>query len=116
LQKHLTNAFAFRKYRHSLYKDSGLKENLLELNEGIAEFTGIIVSGRNKEQTMSSLVNGIDEFLITQHLFVHLLTIPLLFMDIYCMIKIKTGIRELYQKQILLIILSKTSMLICRLI
>lgn len=62
LQKHLTNAFAFRKYRHSLYKDSGLKENLLELNEGIAEFTGIIVSGRNKEQTMSSLVNGIDEF------------------------------------------------------
>lgn len=62
LQKHLTNALTFRKYRHSLYDGSGMSENLLELNEGIAEFTGIIMSGRNKEQMISSLVHGIDDF------------------------------------------------------
>lgn len=62
LKKHLTNALAFRKYRHSLYNGADVSENLLELNEGIAEFTGVIMSGRNKEQTISSLMNGIEEF------------------------------------------------------
>lgn len=62
LKKHLSNAFIFRKYRHQLYKESDSSENLLELNEGIAEFTGVIVSNRNKEQAISSLVNGIDAF------------------------------------------------------
>ncbi|MCW1962635.1 hypothetical protein [Chryseobacterium viscerum] len=63
LQKHLTNALTFRKYRNILYKDSGNTENLLELNEGMAEFTGIIVSGRNNEQTKSFLLSGIDDFM-----------------------------------------------------
>ncbi len=63
LQKHLINALTFRKYRHSLYKGSDASENLLELNEGIAEFTGVIMSGRTKEQTLLSLINGIDDFL-----------------------------------------------------
>lgn len=63
LKKHLTNALAFRKYRHNLYNGSDVNENLLELNEGIAEFTGVIVSGRSKEQTISSLTNGIDGFM-----------------------------------------------------
>ncbi|WPO89450.1 hypothetical protein [Chryseobacterium sp. HR92] len=63
LQKHLTNALTFRKYRNILYKDSGNTENLLELNEGMAEFTGIIVSGRNNEQTKSFLLSGIEDFM-----------------------------------------------------
>ncbi|RXM49681.1 MULTISPECIES: hypothetical protein [unclassified Chryseobacterium] len=63
LKKHLTNALAFRKYRHNLYNGSDVSENFLELNEGIAEFTGVIVSGRSKEQTISSLSNGIDGFI-----------------------------------------------------
>ncbi|WP_250252967.1 hypothetical protein [Chryseobacterium sp. Marseille-Q3244] len=62
LQEHLTNALTFRKFRHSLYKGSGSNENLLELNEGIAEFTGVIVSGRNKTQTAAFLVDGINDF------------------------------------------------------
>lgn len=62
LKKHLTNALTFRKYRHSLYNGSDSNENLLELNEGMAEFTGVIVSNRNKVQTISSLMNGIDDF------------------------------------------------------
>lgn len=60
--QHLTNALTFRKYRHSLYNNSGTTENLLELNEGIAEFTGVILSGRNKAQTASFFVTGIDDF------------------------------------------------------
>lgn len=62
LKKHLTSAFTFRKYRNSVYYGSDLSENLLELNEGIAEFTGLIVSGRNKEQAIASLTKGIDRF------------------------------------------------------
>ncbi|AZB08435.1 hypothetical protein EG344_05985 [Chryseobacterium sp. G0162] len=62
LQEHLTNALTFRKFRHSLYKGSGSNENLLELNEGIAEFTGVIVSGRDKTQTAAFLVDGINDF------------------------------------------------------
>lgn len=63
MKQHLTSAFTFRKYRNTLYKGSETTENLLELNEGIAEFTGLIVSGRNKEQARSSLLNGIDGFM-----------------------------------------------------
>lgn len=61
-KKHLTSALTFRKYRHQFYNGSGSSENLLELNEGLAEFTGIIASGRSTKQTLSSLVNEIDEF------------------------------------------------------
>ncbi|WP_317044725.1 hypothetical protein [Chryseobacterium sp. PMSZPI] len=61
-KEHLTNALIFRKYRHSLYTDSGSHENSLELNEGIAEFTGVIVSGRSKDQTIAFLTNGINDF------------------------------------------------------
>ncbi|WP_292010121.1 hypothetical protein [Chryseobacterium sp.] len=62
LHQHLTNAFTFRKYRHSLYGNSDTAENLLELNEGLAEFTGAMLSGRNKVQATSSFIKGIDHF------------------------------------------------------
>ncbi|WP_433628972.1 hypothetical protein [Chryseobacterium cucumeris] len=63
IKRHLTNALIFRKYRNTLYKGSETTENLLELNEGIAEFTGLIVSGRNKDQTRSYFLNGIEGFM-----------------------------------------------------
>lgn len=63
IKRHLTNALIFRKYRNTLYKGSETTENLLELNEGIAEFTGLIVSGRNKDQTKSYFLNGIEGFM-----------------------------------------------------
>lgn len=63
LKQHLTSALAFRKYRHQLYNGSQTTENLLELNEGIAEFTGLIVSDRNKKQTTEHFVSSIDGFL-----------------------------------------------------
>jgi len=45
LQQHLTNALSFRKYRHLIYPGAESTENLLEINEGIAEFNGVIISG-----------------------------------------------------------------------
>lgn len=62
LHQHLNHAVTFRRYRHTLYKNSADTENQLELNEGMAEFTGVIVSGRNKAQTADFFVKRIDDF------------------------------------------------------
>lgn len=62
LQQHIANALIFRKYRYTLYNGSNTTENELELNEGIAEFTGIIVSGRNKAQTKAFFIKEINNF------------------------------------------------------
>lgn len=62
LKQHLANAVAFRKYRHALYNGSSTTENALELNEGIAEFTGVMISGRNKAETTEFFTNGISNF------------------------------------------------------
>lgn len=62
LLQHLTNALTFRRYRHQLYAGSDTTENLLELNEGIAEFTGMIVSGRNNQQMTDHFIKSINTF------------------------------------------------------
>ena len=60
---HLTNALTFREYRYSLYPGADTTENLLELNEGIAEYTGSVISGRNKKQSAEHFVQSINSFL-----------------------------------------------------
>lgn len=60
--QHLTNALTFRKYRHQLYENSDSSENQLELNEGLAEFTGVIISNRNKADVSAFFQNEINEF------------------------------------------------------
>lgn len=62
LHRHLTSALTFRKYRYLRYKRADTTENLLEMNEGLAEFTGFIVSGRTKEQAKVHFLNGINTF------------------------------------------------------
>nr|WP_315034464.1 hypothetical protein [uncultured Chryseobacterium sp.] len=62
LQQHLVSALSFRKYRQSLYDGAAASENLLELNEGLAEFTGVIVSGRNRNETSIFFIDGINNF------------------------------------------------------
>ncbi|KMQ61922.1 hypothetical protein ACM40_06260 [Chryseobacterium sp. BLS98] len=59
---HLANAFIFRKYRNTLFPNSATFENQLELNEGIAEYTGFIISGRNNDQAKKHLISSIDTF------------------------------------------------------
>lgn len=63
VQQHLTDALTFRKYRHLIYTGSDSTENLLEINEGIAEFTGFVVSKRTKKQAKGHFINGINSFL-----------------------------------------------------
>lgn len=47
-EEHLRNALLFRKYRHKLYRGLEKAENHLELLEGLATYTGQMMSGRNK--------------------------------------------------------------------
>ncbi len=61
-RQHLANALIFRKQRHALYANSAVTENQLELNEGIAEFTGIMASGRSKAQMATFFSKGMDDF------------------------------------------------------
>jgi len=61
-QKHLANAMLFRKYRNSLFPNSETLENQLELNEGLAEFTGLIISARNRKEVAEHFRNEIDAF------------------------------------------------------
>lgn len=61
-KEHLTNALIFRKYRNTLFAESSAIENQLELNEGLAEYTGFMISGRNKKQAKEHFVNTINTF------------------------------------------------------
>lgn len=61
-KKHLTNALIFRKYRHLLYPEADSTENLLELNEGLAEYTGLSVAGRADKQTAKHFEQSINSF------------------------------------------------------
>jgi len=61
IHQHLTDAMTFRKYRNFLYPNSNETENKLEIMEGLAEFTGLIFSGRDKKQTTEHLVNRINQ-------------------------------------------------------
>jgi hypothetical protein len=61
--RHITGALAFRKHRHALYPGADSTENLLELNEGLAEFTGLMTSDRNREQMTAHLVKALNRFL-----------------------------------------------------
>ncbi|HEX6889868.1 MAG TPA: hypothetical protein VF141_04230, partial [Chryseolinea sp.] len=59
---HIISAMRFRKLRHQIFPDADSTENLLELNEGLAEYTGIIMSGRTQEQMTEHLVKSLVEF------------------------------------------------------
>ncbi|MDB5229919.1 MAG: hypothetical protein JWN76_724 [Chitinophagaceae bacterium] len=61
-QLHLLNAVSFRKYRNNLFKGSGNEENLLELNEGIAEFTAVSIACNSDNVKINYLLNAIDVF------------------------------------------------------
>lgn len=62
-KKHLSNALMFRKHRNLLFQGSNDIENQLELNEGIAEYTGFVMSGRNKEQAKLHFVSNLETFI-----------------------------------------------------
>ncbi len=64
MRKHLVNAFVFRAYRQHLFPGSDSTENMLELNEGLAEFTGAMLSGRDQQEMKRYFDESLDAFLL----------------------------------------------------
>ena len=48
----IADALLFRAYRRSLFPDSNTNENALELNEGLAEYTGVRLSSADLSETL----------------------------------------------------------------
>jgi len=63
IKQHITNALCFRKYRYSIYPAADSTENMLELNEGLAEYTGVMMRGENKTQLTEHFKQNINSFL-----------------------------------------------------
>ncbi len=59
---HIKNALLIRQYRYQLFPEAGNSENSLELNEGLAEYTGTILSGRSKNELEKYYTSKIDGF------------------------------------------------------
>jgi len=62
IREHLANAFFFRKTRNSIFPGSAINENRLELNEGLATYTGIMMSGRNDQEKQAYFEKKLIEF------------------------------------------------------
>jgi hypothetical protein len=60
--QNLTDALYFRNHRYSIYQDAKSSENSLELNEGLATYTGIFMSGRDANQLEDYFENQISVF------------------------------------------------------
>lgn len=54
--RHLRAALVFRACRRRLYPGAAANENRLEMNEGLAEYTGLLLSGRSAAQTRQHLL------------------------------------------------------------
>ncbi len=55
----IADAFYFRAYRHSLFPGSKARENALEINEGLAEYTGVVLGSRSNGEEMSVAETGL---------------------------------------------------------
>ena len=61
-ENHIRNALLFRNYRDELYSDEKERENALEINEGLAEYTGSTLSNRNDKQLKEHYIQDINKF------------------------------------------------------
>lgn len=57
---HIKNALLFRQYRYQLFPDAKNAENSLEINEGLAEYTGSILSQRSDTALRRHYIEKID--------------------------------------------------------
>jgi len=60
--QHIKNALYFRLYRYHLFPNGKNDENELELLEGLAEYTGSILSGRSEKELKKHYQDAIDQF------------------------------------------------------
>ncbi len=61
-ERHIKNALIFRQYRYQLFPNAKNAENSLEINEGLAEYTGSILSQRKESDLKAHYVSQIDWF------------------------------------------------------
>ena len=61
-EKHIKNALSFRYYRYQLFPSAKKSEYSLEINEGVAEYTGSILSQRNAIELKKHYISKIDMF------------------------------------------------------
>jgi len=59
---HIKNALLFRQYRYQNFPEAKKAENSLEINEGLAEYTGSILSQRKESDLMKHYISKIDWF------------------------------------------------------
>jgi len=60
--EHLKNALLFRTYRYQLFPEAGEAENLQELKEGLAEYTGSILAYKGDLPIQSHYISRINGF------------------------------------------------------
>jgi flagellin-specific chaperone FliS len=60
-KEHIKNALFFRAYRHQMFPNAKENENLLELNEGLAEYTGTTLSDRNDKDLKTHYIQAIEK-------------------------------------------------------
>ncbi len=60
-KEHIINALLFRAYRHQIFPNAKENENLLELNEGLAEYTGTTLSDRNDKDLRAHYIQAIEK-------------------------------------------------------
>ncbi|HYG51634.1 MAG TPA: hypothetical protein VD905_12065 [Flavobacteriales bacterium] len=63
IEEHVSNALALRRYRYKLFPKAALHENILELNEGLAAYTGFFISNIEKKKRPDFFRQRIDDFL-----------------------------------------------------
>ena len=62
MKRHVADALTFREYRYQLYPGARTSENLLELNEGMAEYTGAMIAGRDRNEALYHFEKSINDF------------------------------------------------------
>jgi len=62
VQKHIRDALLFRHYRYELYPGAKEAENTLEIKEGLAEYTGSILSDRTNKELREHYIKAINNF------------------------------------------------------
>lgn len=94
--EYIRDALIFRKYRRGLYPKSDSTENILELLEGIPEYTGIKLSGRDSIETIRYFSEMVKEARNRPSFF---RTFPYTSGPLYCFLL--DGIEPLWRKNIL---------------
>lgn len=61
-ETHIKNALLFRLYRYQNFPEAKKAENSLEINEGLAEYTGSILSQRKESDLKKHYISQIDRF------------------------------------------------------